>query len=187
MQELGLVIPMEYDAGQGWQTDYVPVWTLRSTYTWEAVFPVGETITVEHSYKPSYGGTVAVTFLEQGPDDDWLIERHAEYQKRYCVDDGMYEAVEKTVPESGVVYDAPFYETWLTYIWSTGANWGGPIGKFTLTVDKGDPDNLVSFCWDGEVKKTGATTFQASAEDWYPPFERELEILILVSRKPAIN
>lgn len=187
MQELGLVIPMEYDSGQGAQTDYVPVWTLRSTYSWEAEFPVGETVTVEHRYKPSYGGTVAVTFLEGGPDDDWLRERHAEYQQKYCVDDGVYEAVEKTVPSSGQPYDAPFYETWLSYIWSTGANWGGPIGKFTLTVDKGDKDNLVSFCWDGEVKKVGPTQFRAKAEDWYPPYGRELEIMILVAREPVSN
>ena len=60
----GLVIPMEYDSGQRWQkTEYYPVWTLKSTYSWEADFPAGETVDVEHSYKPSVGGTVAVTFL----------------------------------------------------------------------------------------------------------------------------
>ena len=56
---------------------------------------------------------------------------------------------------------------------------GGPIEKFTLTIDKGDPKNLVSFCWDGAVKKVGPTTFKMEAKDWYPPWDHELEILIL--------
>jgi len=48
-----LVIPMEFDQGQGMQTEYWPVWTLRSTYSWEAHFPAGKTVVVEHQYKPS--------------------------------------------------------------------------------------------------------------------------------------
>ena len=48
----------------------------------------------------------------------------------------------------------------------------------SLTVDKGDPKNFVSFCWDGDVTKTGPTTFQAKATDFYPPWDRELEVLI---------
>ena len=64
---LGLVIPMEYsDDGDTWKTDYEPVWTLRSTYSWEAHFEPNETVEVVHSYKPSVGGTVAVTFLAPG-------------------------------------------------------------------------------------------------------------------------
>src|SRR5690606_31375260 len=36
---LGLVIPMTYRTGGDiWPTDYEPVWTLRTTYSWEAHF-----------------------------------------------------------------------------------------------------------------------------------------------------
>jgi hypothetical protein len=80
--------------------------------------------------------------------------------------------------DPGNLESAPYQENWISYIWSTGANWNGPIGKFHLTVDKGDPRNLVSFCWDGKVTKTGPTSFEMSATDWYPP-DHELEILIL--------
>lgn len=41
------------------------------------------------------------------------------------------------------------------------------------------PEYLVSSCWDGEVKKTSTATFEMEAEDWWPPWGRELEILIL--------
>ena len=68
------------------------------------------------------------------------------------------------------------YETWISYILTTGQNWYGSIGTFHLTVDKGATDNLVSFCGDG-VKKTGPTTFELTYQDFWP--ERELNILIL--------
>lgn len=175
----GLIVPMEFDAGQGWQTEYYPVWTLRSTYAWEAEFPAGETVTVEHSYRPSVGGTVAVTFLAE-PFEDYDLA--GDYEKKYCTDQSFINAVRRTLPDPDEPYGAPFTESWLSYIWSTGANWAGPVGRFHLTIDKGDPANLVSFCWDGEVTKTSPTTFEMEAEDWYPPWNRELEVLILNRR-----
>lgn len=173
---LGLVIPMEYDAGQGMVTDYQPIWTLRSTYSWEAVFPVGETVTVTHRYRPSAGGTVGVVFLGE-PYDGY--DPAAEYAKKYCTDESFLSAVQRTLASPDEPYSAPFTETWLSYIWSTGANWSGPIRNFRLTVDKGRAENLVSFCWDGKVTRTSPTTFEMEATDFYPPWSRELEILIL--------
>ncbi|HEV7275352.1 MAG TPA: DUF4424 domain-containing protein [Devosiaceae bacterium] len=176
----GLIVPLEFDAGQGWQTEYYPVWTLRSTYAWEAEFPAGDTVTVEHSYKPSVGGTVAVTFLAP-PYEGY--DPASDYAKKYCTDESFLNAVRRTLPDSDEPYGAPFTESWLSYVWSTGANWAGPIGRFHLTIEKGAPENLVSFCWDGEVTKTSPTTFEMSAEDWYPPWDRELEVLILQRRQ----
>src|SRR5690606_99794 len=31
----GLVVPLDFDSGQGWQREYYPTWTLKSTYSWE--------------------------------------------------------------------------------------------------------------------------------------------------------
>lgn len=177
---LGLVIPLEFDAGQ-WEKQYFPAWTLKSTYSWEAAFPAGESVTVEHRYKPSVGGTVAVTFLREAYEND---DPAKDYVEKYCTDDGFLNGVRKTLASPGDPYSAPFTESWISYIWSTGANWSGPVGKFHLTIDKGRPENLVSFCWDGEVTKTSPTTFEMEAEDWWPPWNRELEILIL-NRNPA--
>ena len=174
---LGLVIPMQYgDGNDNWVTEYEPVWTLRSTYSWEAHFEPGELAEVVHTYKPSVGGTVAVTFLS--PPTEYG-DYAADYKKRFCTDDDFIKTVKKTLAAPDDFYSAPYTESWISYIWSTGNNWAGAIGKFTLTVDKGDPKNLVSFCWDGKVTKTGPTTFEMEATDWFPPWNRELEILIL--------
>jgi len=169
---LGLVVPDEYDAGNGWEKHWWPSWTLRSTYTWEAEFPAGKTVEVVHRYKPSVGGTVAASFLIE-PYEDY--DPRAEYTKKYCLEDDFVSAVEKTItPEAPY---GPYSEQWLSYVLTTGANWGGPIGEFKLIVDKGDPKNLVSFCGEN-VRKTGPTTFEMVEKDFYP--QKDLEILILV-------
>ena len=49
-------------------------------------------------------------------------------------------------------------------------------------VDKGDEDNLVSFCGD-DVKKIGPTTFEMHKTDFYP--EKDLDILILIVNEAA--
>lgn len=184
MVRTGLVVPMEWsDSADGpMKREYFPVWTLKSTYSWETTFPAGETVTVEHRYAPSVGGTVTVVALIEGAED---YDPAAESIAKYCIEDSLLAAVRKSgVKQEGGWVDYPYYDTWLQYIWSTGSNWSGPIGEFTLTIDKGDPKNFVSFCWDGEVTKTGPTTFQARASDFFPPWDRELEILILDYREP---
>ncbi|MEP7241074.1 MAG: DUF4424 domain-containing protein [Devosia sp.] len=176
LMHLGLVIPMTYDDGGGEKTDYTPIWTLKSTYSWEADFAAGKTAEVVHTYTPSLGGTVATTFLAPPtPDED----RGRDYRAKYCTDDGLIKTLKAAQHDPEDPYSVPYVEQWLSYIWSTGANWGGSIGKFHLSIDKGDAKNLVSFCWDGEVTKTGPTSFEMDATDWLPPYNHELEILIL--------
>lgn len=171
---LGMLTSDEYDAGQGWEKHYYPAWTYRATYTWEATFPAGKTVKVEHRYKPSVGGTVGVTFLGE-PSEGYDPAR--EYATKYCVDDAFTKAVKASIPKGGEYYEAPFFESWISYILTTGGNWGGgAIENFRLVIDKGAPENLVSFCGEG-VKKIGPTTFEMVAKDFWP--ERELDVLIL--------
>lgn len=177
---LGLVSRDEYRAGNGAETDMLPVWTLRSAYSWEATFPAGKDAKVVHAYQPSVGGTVAATFVsaESGPMPEGVRENFGLYRKKYCVDDALVATLRKRIVTQDGYRFVPYAEQWISYIWSTGANWAGPVEKFTLTVDKGDPASLVSFCGEG-VKKTGPTTFQLTVNGWMPDGGRELEILIL--------
>lgn len=168
----GIIFPDAYDDGSGMQTDWTPYWTLRSTYWWTMTFPANKTVTVKHSYRPSVGGTVGTTFLEDGKAKG---ERYDEYRMKYCMDGSFVRAVEAAAAKSPD-RQAPYFETWISYILKTGGNWATNIGKFRLTIDKGSPKNLVSFCGNG-VKKTGPTTFVMEAEDFFP--ERDLDILIL--------
>src|SRR5690606_34127813 len=144
------------------------------TYTWEATFPAGERVTVEHRYKPSVGGTVGVSFLSE-PYEDY--DPASAYRQKYCTDDTFINAVRKTLTDPDEPWSAPFSETWISYIRTPGGNWAGNgIEKFRLVIDKGDEKNLVSFCGEG-VKKIGPTTFEMVRENYWP--QQELEILIL--------
>jgi hypothetical protein len=171
----GLAIPDEFDNGEGWETHHWPNWTYRATYTWDATFPAGERVTVEHRYKPSVGGTTGVIFLYEPMDDGY--DPAAEYAQKYCTDPDFIAAVRRTLASPDEPWSAPFYESWISYVLTTGGNWaGGSIENFRLVVDKGSEENLVSFCGE-DVTRIGPTTFEMVKQDFWP--QQELNILLL--------
>lgn len=137
-------------------------WTLRSAYYWEATFPANSTVAVSHRYRTSMGAHVAVSFL---PDADGTRSPTAgDYRTRYCTEDNFIAGVARR-HNSGQY----MYEGYISYVLGTGGNWaGGRIGDFTLIVDKGRPDALVSFCGEG-VEKIGPTTFRMHKTNYAPP------------------
>jgi len=151
---------------------YTPFWQLRSIYWWRSIFPANKDVRVSHRYKPSVGGTSSVSFFYDGK----FQGQYAAYKTRYCMDDTFESAVRKAAkdnPDGSPRY----YESRIAYILTTGGNWAaGTIGKFKLTIDKGNPKALVSFCGDN-VKKIAPTTFEMTADDFYP--EHNIDVLIL--------
>ncbi len=174
----GIVLAMEYDDGSGWQTDYAPAWKLKTTYWWRTTFPAGRDLKVAHRYKPSVGATSGLNFLNYDDDSNPLSGPSYEKEKqRFCFDDTFAKAVKNRLDEAKAK-ESYLYEHWISYILTTGGNWGGAIGKFHLTVDKEKPNSIISFCGDG-VRKTGPTTFEMTAEDFYP--ERDLHIALIIA------
>ncbi|MBL0370800.1 DUF4424 domain-containing protein [Rhizobium sp. KVB221] len=173
-QNRGLIFADVYDDGSGEKKEYVPLWTLKSAYWWKTSFAPGKDIQVAHTYRPSVGGTVATTFLDE--NNEAKGARFDEYKKKYCIDDAFVRLAKKS-NEAMNANQPSLVENWISYVLTTGGNWAGPIKKFTLVIDKGEHDNFVSFCGEG-VKKTGDTTFEMTATDYYP--EKDLDILLLV-------
>jgi hypothetical protein len=173
-QTRGIVSLNEYDDGTGWKTETTPFWRLRSTYWWRMTFPAGKEVKVSHRYLPSVGGSAGLSFFLGGE----FQGSYDSYKSKYCMDSDFERAIEKIARKSPDGYP-PLTETRLSYILTTGGNWAlGTIGDFTLTIDKGKPENIVSFCGLGTgVKKTGPTTFEMKAKDYYP--ERNVDVLIL--------
>lgn len=170
----GLIVNMAYSPDGGdVKPEYYPVWKLHSVYWWRTVFPGDKKVRVHHTYRPSVGGTVAMTFIQDGQPSDY----YDEYAERYCIDEAFMKTAarleKEQKPEDGKYYT----ERWLSYILTTGANWNGPIERFKLTIDKGDARNFISFCGEN-VKKTGPTTFEMVATDFYP--QKDLHFLLVV-------
>lgn len=166
---LGLV--REEDEGET-AAKLVPAWTVRETWYWEQSFPADRDLLVEHSYTPGTGGSVGTPLVLRD------FRRSAEGRAmiaRYCADADFLAGIDRLARGAGGDYPT-LPEQRISYVLKTGANWRAPIGTFRLTVDKGAPDNLVSFCGEG-VRKTGSTRFEMVKTNWRP--DRDLDILIV--------
>jgi len=173
-KDFGMLVIDEYDDGSGWKSVRSPYWQLKSTFWWRSVFPANSAVKVAHRYTPSMGGTAGLNFFYDG---QFQGDSYAEYKHKYCFDKGFENAVLKAAKDAPDGYPL-LAESRISYILKTGGNWAtGTIGEFKLTVDKGNPKNLVSFCGEN-VRKTGPTIFEMTADNYYP--SRDLEVLILV-------
>jgi hypothetical protein len=165
----------EYDVGHGMEKHLGPRWTLKTTYFWTQIFPAGRELAVEHRYKPSVGETSG-TMLEEDASELKSNSYYATMRKRFCIDDDFMAAIARHKAEVGAQHQA-FFEKRIEYVLKTGANWKSPIGDFRLTLDKGEPGNLLSVCETG-IRKSGPTTFEIRRTNYLP--DHDLKILILV-------
>lgn len=158
---------------------YEPQWKLRTTVTRQQVFPAGKTIAVSHRYKPIEGGSVPGAYDPENRHEDWVADRIS----TYCIEDSWFRAFDKARAKHPVAegMPSPYMEYWLGYVLSSGANWKGPIKDFRMVIDKGKPDNLVSFCAEG-VKKISATQFEVRKTDFEP--KDDVKILVIEWNKP---
>ena len=154
-------------------------WTMTSTYHWQQTFPARREIVVEHDYQPSVGGQVGIgasgEYFQSGK-----IEWPPEDMQRYCID-ATFLAAANRVAGTGKKPEDHYSEQYLDYVLKTGANWAGPIGSFRLVIDKGAPDNLVSFCGDG-VKKISPTAFEIRKTNFLP--QDDLHVLLITKYRP---
>ncbi|MFM9858982.1 DUF4424 domain-containing protein [Pseudoxanthobacter sp. M-2] len=168
---LGLAEVVEYDDdGTGMKRHLEARWTLHTTFYREQRFPAGAETLVEHRYVPSVGLSVGSMIGQPGAASDPYTRPTID---KYCVDKSFLAAAERAAKKAEGGYLA---EQRVGYILTTGANWAGPIGDFRLVVDKGAPDNLVSFCAEG-VTKIGPTLFEVRKTDYVPT--ENLDVLIL--------
>lgn len=156
-----------------------PKWTLKNTYYWEQVFPPGKIVNVEHEYAPVTGGS----FWGDGMPKTEAEARANEYLRDFCLDQQTLNGIEAKL--AALKAGAPESLGMLSYvdvryILKTGRNWKGPIGRFKLSVDKGSPSNLVSFCATG-VSKASPTVFTVEKTAWEP--DADLAVMILQPMK----
>lgn len=164
---LGLVEPFD-DPRPGRMIS--PVWTVRETWHRDQVFPAGREIVVEHRYRPGAGGALGTGLVS--PELRQSESGRADIA-RYCIDDAFLTALDRIAARGAPEYVS---EQRVSYVLTTGAGWASPIGEFRLVVDKGAPDNIVSFCGEG-VRRISPTQFEMRRRDWRP--ERDLHVLIL--------
>jgi hypothetical protein len=158
-----------------------PHWTVQTRFYWNQKFPAGKTVVLEQNYQPVTGQAFFMN-EELAPP----AKGDYSYANNYCFDASTRGEIEKQLAIAGKAkaQDGAMLDALTTdYILTTGNNWKGPIGHFHLTLDKEKPDNVLSLCWDGDLKKTSATTFEASRENFAPA--HDIHVLVLEQRPPG--
>jgi hypothetical protein len=159
---------LELDGG-----DVHPHWIAQTKFWWKQHFPAGKVVMIEHRYQPVTGQTF---FGDLSMKD----EQGAYYDKNFCLDaptkatlHAKISAVTKKHADAG-----DYLQQYTTeFVLKTANNWKGPIRRFHLTLDKLKPDSVLSLCWGGDLRKTGATTFEATRENFAPSSDVKLLVL----------
>jgi len=151
-----------------------PSWSIGWRHYWTQEFPAGRVVRISHRYAPVNPASIY----------SWTDEEETEYdisgRMEYCIDAGTGRAIKRLLEykqEDGTIshYGTAFY---LHYILRTASTWAGPIGEFTLTIDKGGTNRIISLCLDG-IRKTGPTTFEWKARNFTP--NQDLKVLFVQS------
>ena len=152
-------------------------WTTQTKFWWRMTFPAGRTVSVDHTYQPVTGQTSFTTFAFSD------AKERGGYEKDYCLDASTKASIRAgfpalRTPDGGEGY---FNQSTTEFVIVTANNWKGPIGRFHLTIDKAKPGNILSMCWAGDLRKTGATTFESTLTNFAP--KRDIRFLVL--ERPA--
>jgi hypothetical protein len=172
--DAGLLMPA--GMSDNGRQQYTPGWITKTSALREQVFPPARPVMVEHQYRPSVGSSPD-TVLRAGLRGNAALGPEVDrYRKEYCVTDTFLAELDKRTGNSKD-NAAKLQERRISYVLKTGANWAGPIRSFTLTIDSGGEDRLVSFC-SGRLKPTSAgNARQFTASDFKP--DADLKILII--------
>ena len=174
-EALGLAEYYDGDPAQGFPPDVWGTWAIVTRYHWTQTFPAGTVVRISHSYTNRPPGGL---FYWSDPPEEWQLS----LRDQYCIDAGTSKALAKALKNPQGDEFGDYGTAWhISYVLRTANSWAGPIGRFTLTLDKGDPKNVLSLCAEG-VKKTGPTTVVIEKTDYTP--ERDLEVLIVQPMQP---
>jgi hypothetical protein len=122
---------------------------IRVTRTWTQIFPAGQTVTIGLDYKTAAGVNASYPLSTSDAG-------------AFCVSDTMRKHVNDRI-------DAGFAQFDVLIDSPPGALPSGPVGEYTLTLDKAAPTDVLSLCFPGDLKKVSATRFVATRENFTPP------------------
>ncbi|HEY4941556.1 MAG TPA: DUF4424 family protein [Rhizomicrobium sp.] len=163
----------------GGSDNFHALWTTKTKFWWKMHFPAGQTVSVDHTYQPVTGQTFFTTMALSEKDE------LAGYTKDYCLDASTVSAIRAgfAAIKKASGNDGMYNQYTTDFVIVTANNWKGPIGKFHLTIDKLKPGNILSLCWAGDLKKTGATRFESTLTNFAP--RKDIQLLVLEQPAPG--
>ncbi len=144
-----------------------PDWTVEKRYHWTQTFPAKSVVHIRHEYTPVAGAQLV-------PTDALSATHKVQPDEKYVVEDVASMCVAPATVRALGAKSGILVTNWVDFILTTANSWKQPIEDFTLIVERTDPRDTVSFCWDGPVTKLDANHFQAHAVNLVP--SKELHI-----------
>ncbi len=150
--KLGAALPAE---------EFIPSWVTKTYFYWKQTFPARSQLRIKNIYSA-------------GPFKSFVTEEEAEW----CTDDS-YRGAFRKLPNK--MADRYLDGEAVRYVLKTGANWSGPIGDFTLKLDKAGTVLLSTCPIPGLSLRKEGNTFIAHATDYTPVVD--LNILFVRARR----
>ncbi len=122
---------------------------VRVTRTWTQAFPAGKTVAIALDYKAAVG--INASYPLSASDAGAV-----------CVNDTMRKNVNDRIDAGSIQFDV-LIDT------ASGALPSGPVGHYSLTLDKAAPTDVLSLCFPGDLKKVSPTRFVATRDNFTPP------------------
>lgn len=169
----GLLMPVGTD--ERGRQQYAPAWSVKTSAVRTQTFPAARSVVVEHHYRPSIGISFDTILRQPLRQDKAMKPEFERLRKQHCITDSFLADLDKLVQATGANANSLQTRS-INYVLKTGANWAGPIKTFRLTIDKGAPDRLVSFC-KGPLTAVSNNGLEWEAKDFTPDFD--LRILIV--------
>ncbi len=140
-------------------------WSVEKRYHWTQTFPARGTVHIRHEYSPVDGAQLV-------PMDLLAAGHKVTADEKYAVDDVSSLCISPAAVKAMAARRNSMVGTqWVDFILTTANSWKRPIEDFTLIVERTDPKEVVSFCWDGPVTKLDANHFQAHMTNLVPTKE----------------
>lgn len=165
-----------------------PLWSIALRYHWTQTFAAGQDVSVHIEYENRSAGGLFV-WLDP-PEANFTVPAMKALGDLFCIDTQTSMDIYALLKDfSGG--EMPHNRTegrlstlaggaqFTVFILRTANAWAGPIGRFRLTVDKGDPETVVSLCLE-DLKQTSPTTYVFERENYVP--DQDLSILHVFSK-----
>jgi hypothetical protein len=158
-----------------------PNWSVHKRYYWSQTFPAHATIHIRHTYTPTIGYSLV--------EPDGIIPPATPAARKAESPDRRFNREEFTslCPSPAAItklskFKGYIQPVWVDFILTTANTWERPIEDFTLIVERTNPEQTVSFCWDGPVEKLDVNHFRAHTTNLIPT--KELHIGFYSTYKP---
>jgi hypothetical protein len=178
------------------------LWTANIQYHWTQTFPAHSTVHICHEYTPVEGSelmlpdTLKNVYGHKQPTGDADSQKYALHDMHLleglCPDPLFLSAMIARIEASSTGYGKYAHPRWVDFILTSANTWKQPIEDFTLTVERGKPEEeitrtFVSFCspQNANVEKLDADHFQVHLTNFVPVAELRIGFFDVPMAKPA--